>query len=479
MGAVIRLCSQNLRPTVFAVSVLMVLLLIAGCGPIDVPLSDKGLSEPAPLDRSVPAVTYRLDEITDLRLSDHPLWEKTYDGAAAAAITPDGEHVIIHGDMGADGIGFEVFDRRGQLLWRRLHRTRAPVATNVAVGAAGGDPLFVLMVHDEEQRGTASVVDASGKVLWSRKLEGIATVLMSSDTDRLAFIDYLGGTVALTDRRGRELGSFPLARGGGVSFLGDTRSLLIYDSRLVRIIDAGGRVQWERPVEGGGDHQVSVSPESLRISVATVGADSAIYMFNHRGQLLWNYLLALGGTNRLAFGPKDETLYVYNVGEQAGIFVFESADGQLLWRTVFETGSGGRLSAEQLRVMSDGGAVAHVVENGTGETRWPSPVSGINSLATLSGAPGAARSGSGDHHSLMILEETGDLAGYIPLGADSRVELSADGMGAVVSQTTVGTQNASHGATVRSPVVTLPEDAVTTKVRFIDVDGLLATPGNR
>lgn len=478
MGAAIRpFTENNSRSTAAAAVLLMLILLLAGCGPLDMPISGKGLAEPAPIDRSIPAITHRLHRRTELQLPDRALWEKTYEGAAAAAVTPDGGHVIIHGHLGTEGVGFEAFDRHGELLWRRLHRTGSFTATNTAVGASGGDPLFVLMVHDHEQLGTATVVDGTGKALWSRKLEGISSVIMSSDTERLAFIDYLGGTVVLTDRRGRELGSFPLARGGSAVFLGDTHSLLIYDSRAARIVDGRGRLRWERSVEGGGDHQVLVSPESLRISVATAGADSAIYMFNHRGQLLWNYLLMLGGTNRLSFGPDDDTLYVYNVGEHAGVYVFGSDDGELLWRASFDTGSRSRLTAEQFRVRSEGGSVVHIIENGPGEVRWPGPGSGLRSVARLSEARGTIPDTPGDRHSLVILDGTGSLEGYIPLGPGSRVELSADGMGAVVSRTYGPGRAASEDASTLSPGAPVADD-IATEIRFIGLDSLLYPPGS-
>jgi sugar lactone lactonase YvrE len=198
------------------------------------------------------------------------------------------------------------------------------------------------------------VLHADGSVAWRRDVTAPVSVALAPDGSRAALINHDAGKLVLLEPGSAEQVVQEVAAGASAAFL-DDEFLLVNDRARVFVMNAAGRVVWQRDVGEGVRRRFAIHPREGWIGVATSGADSAVYLFDREPRLLWQAPLLPGGSNQVIFHPDGTSLYVGDVGDRAGVYAFSVHEPAPRWR-VFAAGRGLRvaqLAADELGLLVD------------------------------------------------------------------------------------------------------------------------------
>mgnify|MGYP000309592071 CR=1 FL=1 len=388
-------------------------LLLSGCG-------QESLVPPAQVDLLPETAEVLGPEAGDeVDLEEVPkrdlglIWSETYDDVFTTSLSRDGSVIVASGNLGPrwnSRIGFNVYDREGNLLWQYRFRDRGYRGVWTQVLGQGRYVAAASYYYDSS--GHVHLFDESGTRLWSVPVEGPVTVVMPPEGDYLAIIDHVASALMVYDTAGNRLVRTEVGEDAQMDIVIGGQLILLKDHRQVALLTPQGMRIWSYPLEGTIKRNIALSHSGDLVAVATGDADSVLYVFDRSGELLWKYVLFPSGTNELAFSADDRYLAVYNVGRRGGIYVFDVESGELLWRRFFRTPSGH---------VSDIRDVVFFLA----EEDYLLLVDHVD-IFEVDGEPV-------EEHRLLAFDEAGRPLWWTPLGVNVEVDLSRDATTCVVS----------------------------------------------
>ena len=323
-------------------------------------------------------------------------WERSLPGAATLSVAPDGSGVA---GTGAGGPwAYRATGRRVSL----------PTGAGSAVWALSGAH-FVLGPGLADPPGTVQLLNRHGASLWSTAAVGPVEAVGNRSGSRVLVLDAGSGSVVEWLVRGPGApGAFPL--GTGLSGQVDsTGAALVVAPRHATLYSPTGARQWTVSLTARTPpRNFVVDRGGSGVTVATAGADHALYQFSVAGRspgVVWEHALPPGGNDGLVAGPGGRVA-VWGVGGSATLDVFQEAGGQREWQDNFlpegAAGPSPRISGVAFRA---GGGLAVTLN-----TCLPP--------ATSRGAPGGC---------VLLLGEGGGVRGIARLPGGARTALAADG----------------------------------------------------
>ncbi len=340
------------------------------------------------------------------------LWSETYDDVFSTSLSRDGLVIVASGNLGPrwnSRIGFNVYDREGNLLWQYRFRDRGYRSVWTEVLGQGRYVAAASYYYDSS--GHVHLFEG-GTRLWSVPVKGPVSVAMPPEGDYLAIIDHVASALMVYDTAGNRLMRTEVGEDAQVDIVIGGQLILLKDEGQVALLTPEGTRIWGYPLEGTIKRNIALSHSGDLVAVATGDADSVLYVFDRSGELLWKYVLFPSGTNELTFSADDRYLAVYNVGRRGGVYVFDVESGDLLWRRFFRTPSG------HLSDIRD--VVFYLAEED-----YLLLVDHVD-IFEVDGEPV-------EEHRLLAFDEAGRALWWTPLGVNVEVDLSRDATTCVVS----------------------------------------------
>jgi WD40 repeat protein len=232
------------------------------------------------------------------------LWsETTYQDVTDLSISADGSAVVAAGGL------VHYFTRDGMLQWRLWGVDYATIsADGQYIGGA--------------VQGTAMLLDAKGRRLWDRPIDGLPSAFsLSEDGDKLAV--GVGGRLYFFDNSGERLGIYPERDDEPVSpgFVDASTSRNGYytaaiTERSVYFFNRTGYFRWQElnyTLLSG--RYVALGPNGHEL--AAIG-DGELFYLHSGGETLWTYransditsVAYSGDTQTLAIGTEDGGLHI-------------------------------------------------------------------------------------------------------------------------------------------------------------------------
>lgn len=341
------------------------------------------------------------------RMGLAPTWQRSLPGAATLSIAPDGSGVA-----GTGAGGPWAYQGTGR-------RVPLPVGEGSAVWALSGAH-FVLGPGLADPPGMAQLLNRHGASLWSMAAVGPVEAVGNRNGSRVLVLDSGSGSAVEWVVRGSGApGALPLGTGlsGQVDSAG---AALVVSARHATLYSPTGARRWTVSLTAHTPpRSFVVDRGGSAVTVATVGADHALYQFSVSGRspgVVWEHALPPGGNDGLVAGP-GARIAVWGLGGSATLAVFGEASGRREWQDTFlpqgAAGPSPRISGVAFRA---GGGLAVALR-----TCLPPATSG--------GAAGGC---------VLLLGARGGVDGIARLPGGARTALAADGTALVAEWASAG-----------------------------------------
>lgn len=260
----------------------------------------------------------------------------SFEGSLQAALSPDGTSYTVMTPC-YRGLRryqrFQVYDLEGRLLWEHVFPDRS-YRTCQTWYLAGGRYIGATACRYNDD-GELHLLDAGGRFILARDIDGWTSPVMSADGSWLALFNQTRRVLTVLGPPDFEPAwSLRVASGAAGFFLGDGPRFLLREPGLARLFDGAGQVVWTVEIKGGGRWAAALSPDGELLAVTSEDPDSSVYLYSTAdGTLLWSHSLVVGGNKEAVFSPDGESLVVYDVGSHSAIYMFDTATGDIVWRS--------------------------------------------------------------------------------------------------------------------------------------------------
>lgn len=341
-----------------------------------------------------------------------PTWQRSLPGAATLSVAQDGSGVA---GTGAGGPwAYQATGRRVSL----------PTGEGSAVWALSGAH-FVLGPGLADPPGTVQLLNRHGVALWSMPAIGPVEAVGNRNGSRVLVLDAGSGSAVESVVRGPGApGAVPLGTGlsGEVDSAG---AALVVSARHATLYSPSGARRWTISLTAHTPpRSFVVDRGGSGVTVATVGADHALYQFSVAGRspgVEWERALPPGGSDGLVAGPGGRVA-VWGLGGPATLAVFREASGQREWQDTFlpEGAAGPSLWISSVAFW-DGGGLAVAINR-------------CLPAATSPAVPGGSPRGC-----VLLLDAHGGVQGMAGLPGGAATALAADGSALVAEWASAGT----------------------------------------
>lgn len=400
------------------VVILLAMLAAGACGPDTAGLLAPGGGDGFGAGNGAPppAVTVTPTEFPADALD--PLWEKEYARPVTAALSRDGQMLVVgmsEGSGSGERWGITVYNRVGERSWSRYFReARYRTIWVDWVDANDRPPVLAAAVFTYDNPGVlyAFLPDETG--LWSRKVRSSVSLVPSPLGHSIYCIDRGNSLLHVLDlETGLSLWSRDVSPDALIQVGGVNSALLVEDGSLTLLDGRGGVLGRETMPEGAAG--AVLAPDGQSVFVALSGPQSSVGAFDLEGERVWMTAIPCGGTNCLAVSPDGEYLLVYNVFAAGGFVLLRAEDGSVLCRNAFAPVEDARNQfIRWVRFLPDGqGFLADYAVVREGD------------------------SGYVEEHRLLLFDASGELRRAVDFGRNVDILAGDDGRTVVVVSTAV------------------------------------------
>jgi len=260
----------------------------------------------------------------------------SFEGPLQAVLAPDGTSYVVT-TLCHRGLRryqrFQVYDLEGRLLWEHVFPDRSYRTCRTWYLAGGRYIAAAACQYDGD--GELRLLDAGGRLVLARDIDGWTSPVMSADGSWLALFNQTRNILTVLGPPDFEPAwSLRVAPGATGFFLGDGPRFLLREPGQARLFDGAGRVVWTVEMKGGGRWAAALSPDAELLAVTSEDPDSSVYLYSTAdGTCLWSHSLVVGGNKDVVFSPDGDSLVVYDVGSHSAVYMFDTATGDIAWRS--------------------------------------------------------------------------------------------------------------------------------------------------